>query len=561
MIQLGRRASVILLAAISNGFSANGRSAYVGSQACASCHKAEYQQFLSTPMARSMARSSRANTPEFDKPVQFVHLKTGRRYRAFRGNGDSHIEEFLVNRDGTNVYSDLRRIAYTIGSGNHARSYLVRRSHALYEAPITFYTGTGRWDMSPGYDTSVPVGFARRITGNCLFCHAGRTNGWNAQGERFDTPDPFAEVAIGCERCHGPGGAHVAKPGGAIMTPAKLEAELRDQVCEQCHLFGAARVVQPGRSVDAFRPGDRLGDYVAIYDYQYSSDRPTVTGHSNEMKTSLCRQRSDKKLWCGSCHLIHSPPPTTGKLAFYRERCWSCHAKTDCTRAPRRDSAADRENDCVSCHMPKRPVSESAHVTFTDHRILRRPKRQDTAVLEGTTLVRLLPRILSDEVTRSRNLGFAYAQLASSTARREFSRLAAETLRPLVETKVADAELFENLGNSYLALEQIPLAEEAFRSAIALQPLSASAHYSLGFVLQAQGRAEEAIRAYEAALRADPEKAEALGNIAVAYASVDEKNKAIEAMQKALILEPGNLKWRALLTELIVRKSSVKNVR
>jgi Flp pilus assembly protein TadD len=561
MIQLSRRASLILLVAITDGFSDTDRSAYLGSQACAPCHKAEYQQFLSTPMARSMARSSRVNTPEFDKPVQFLHLKTGRRYRIFRGGGDSLIEEFLTRRDGANVYTDLRRVAYTIGSGNHARSYLVRRSHTLYQAPVTFYTGTGRWDMSPGYDTSVPVGFTRRITANCLFCHAGRTKGWNAQGERFDTPDPFAEVAIGCERCHGPGRAHVATPGRAITNPVKLESELRDQVCEQCHLFGAARVVQPRRSLDNFRPGERLGDYVAIYDYQYASDQPTVTGHPNEMKISICRQRSNGKLWCGSCHLIHSPPPDTRKAAFYRERCWACHAKGDCTRGPERDSTASRENDCVSCHMPKRPVLESAHVTFTDHRILRRPQRQDTEAHEGTTLVRLLPRVLTDEAIRSRNLGFAYAQLASSTARRDFVRLAAEALQPLVTAKVADAELFENLGNSYVALEQIPRAEEAFRSAIALQPLSASAQYSLGYVLQAEGRTVEAIRAYEAALQADPEKAEALGNLAVAYASLDEKSKAMQAMQKALILEPGNLKWRALVAEWAARKPPVKDIR
>ena len=472
---MSRRAGIILLAVISNGFSDNGRSAYLGSQACASCHKAEYQAFLSTPMARSMARSSRVNTPEFDKPVQFFHPKTGRRYRIFRGKGDSLIEEFFVNREGATVYSDLRRAVYTIGSGNHARSYLVKRSGTLYEAPVTFYTGTHRWDMSPGYDTSVPVGFTRRVTGNCLFCHAGRMKGWNAQDGRFDTPDPFSEIGIGCERCHGPGGAHVAKSGQAITNPVKLESELRDQVCEQCHLFGAARVVQPGRSVDDFRAGERLGDYVAIYDYQYASDEPTVTGHPNEMKTSVCRQLSNGKLWCGSCHLIHSPAPGTGKVAFYRERCWNCHAKGDCTRVPQRGSAADQANDCISCHMPKRPVSESAHVTFTDHRILRRPQRQVTGAREASTLVRLLPRISTDEVVRARNLGFAYAQLASSTARRDLVRLAAETLQPLVNTKVADAELFENLGNSYLALEQISPAEEAFQSAITVRPRSASA--------------------------------------------------------------------------------------
>jgi tetratricopeptide (TPR) repeat protein len=226
---------------------------------------------------------------------------------------------------------------------------------------------------------------------------------------------------------------------------------------------------------------------------------------------------------------------------------------------PQSDSVADRENDCISCHMPKRPVSESAHVTFTDHRILRTPQPQAVVTHGSTTLVRLLPRIFSDDVVRARNLGFAYAQLASSTAQRDFVRLTVESLGPLVSTRVADSELFENLGAAYLAVGEIRRSEEAFRRAAERQPPSASAYYSLGYVLQLQGRSAEAIRAYEIALRLDPEKAEAQGNLAAAYAAAGEKKKATEALQRALTLEPGNLKWRSLLAEWMPPRSPKKS--
>jgi hypothetical protein len=35
----------------------------------------------------------------------------------------------------------------------------------------------------------------------------------------------------------------------------------------------------------------------------------------------------------------------------------------------------------------------------------------------------------------------------------------------------------------------------------------------------------------------------------------------MQAMQKALILEPGNLKWRALVAEWAARKPPVKDIR
>src|SRR4051794_15934769 len=177
---LSGRTRIVLLAWTTTGLPAATESEYVGSKACAQCHAAVYQRFIRTPMARSLARASPVNTPEFSTPVQFLHPKTGRRYRIFRERADSLVEEFFQNREGATIYSDLRRVAYSIGSGNHARSYLVARPGSLYEAPVTFYTRTGRWDMSPGYDNSDYVGFGRKITTNCLFCHAGRMSGWDS---------------------------------------------------------------------------------------------------------------------------------------------------------------------------------------------------------------------------------------------------------------------------------------------------------------------------------------------------------------------------------------------
>src|SRR5260370_39972524 len=73
-------------------------------------------------------------------------------------------------------------------------------------------------------------------------------------------PQPaFTHNGVVCERCHGPGVAHVS--GGAIVNPAKLTPARRDEVCLQCHLEGKAAIERPRRHLYEFRPGDKLADY------------------------------------------------------------------------------------------------------------------------------------------------------------------------------------------------------------------------------------------------------------------------------------------------------------
>lgn len=489
---------------------------YVGSKSCAPCHPAQYRGFQQTPMGRSLAALTPTVAPEFNKPVQFFHPKTGRRYRVFRKQRDFLIEEFFLDQNRRLVYSDPRSIRYAIGSGNHARSFLVERSGRLYQAPVTFFRQAGHWDMSPGYDTEHYVGFTRQVTANCLFCHGG------------DSSQPVA--AIGCERCHGPGKQHLAQSGKAIVNPARLAPELRDQVCEQCHLFGAARVAQPGRSAADYRPGEQLGAVLAIFAYDTAgAGKPTVTGHPQEMKQSVCWQKSAGKLWCGSCHEVHAKSPVA-----YRAKCLACHQQ-----------AHHRESDCIACHMPKRPVAESAHVAFTDHRILRRPQADRQPQPAAAKLKLILPAELDDPVVATRNLGFAYAELASSTGREEFHRKVVETLQPLVGTSAADAAFWLNLGEAHLARGEVAQSEAAFQKAVELDSGSAGAHYGLGYTFQLRGKLPEAIQAYRQALAADPDKAEALGNMAAAYSKRGEHEQAVKAREAAIHLEPGNLRWRA----------------
>src|SRR5436190_344759 len=105
----------------------------------------------------------------------------------------------------------------------------------------------GHWGMSPAYDRPDHLGFSREATYRCLFCHNGYPE--IAPGADFwDGASIFPgrlSEGIDCQRCHGPGGNHIAavrsgspsqRVRSSIVNPARLSSELQLQICMQCPL-------------------------------------------------------------------------------------------------------------------------------------------------------------------------------------------------------------------------------------------------------------------------------------------------------------------------------------
>src|ERR1039457_1548836 len=110
----------------------------------------------------------------------------------------------------------------------------------LYQAPCSWYAASGKWDLSPGYQQYDSLFLTRGVETVCLKCHASRVQATLGTTNGYGVP-PFQEGGVSCERCHGPGEAHVAG-SGKMINPAKLAPERRDNICAQCHLSGEARI-------------------------------------------------------------------------------------------------------------------------------------------------------------------------------------------------------------------------------------------------------------------------------------------------------------------------------
>ena len=150
--------------------------------------------------------------------ISITHSKHSIRFGA-----DASLEKFIQDTslnnystwsfDGKKTNIIEKQVDYVLGSGNHARAFLSRtKQNTLVELPLAWYSEKGgSWAMNPAYDRPDHPGFRRAITDQCMFCHNGipAINSREA-GEQATFP---AELPLGidCQRCHGPGNAHVLK--------------------------------------------------------------------------------------------------------------------------------------------------------------------------------------------------------------------------------------------------------------------------------------------------------------------------------------------------------------
>ena len=354
---------------------------YVGSRVCASCHADVYEKFTKTAMGRSMSPASDvAQVKKAPAPVTIHDEKFNRYFQVFRRDSGLYQSEYELGPDGSEVFRNTQKVEYAIGSGANGVSYIVRQGEYLLQAPLSYYSKSRSWALSPGYELG-DYGFSRTIPAGCIVCHSGLARPVPNRYGVYRDP-PFRELSIGCENCHGPGQLHVeertkgaplsGRPDTTIVNPANLSGWLADNICMNCHQGGDTRVLQPGRDFYDFRPGTALDRTVAIFALPLSRDSPPASPlleHYSLMVLSKCYRSSAGRMSCLTCHDPHAQPGSDA-ASYYRKRCLGCHTETSCSLplvARRRKAPPD---DCAGCHMPKQSLTLISHSALTNHRIV-----------------------------------------------------------------------------------------------------------------------------------------------------------------------------------------------
>ena len=315
------------------------QSQYAGSVACRTCHAAIYDRWKITPMAnvvRDPKEHPDAFLPDFSKPDPLLTF---------------------TKDDVAFIYGGIWKQRYfkRIGDDYYALPAQWDVTHKIWRAYAP-RPGTDWW--LPFY----PDDNMKRPTGpTCDGCHS----------VNYDIrTHSVTEWNVGCERCHGPGAAHVRQPSRAnILNPARLDFVRANDICIQCHSQGRPLTEKiDGRPYDwpvGFHPGLDLQDFWKLEDHKPGETTFTHfadgTAHKNRMQGNdfVQSQMYTHGVTCFSCHDVHGTANKAQLLKPASVLCLECHSPG----SPNGPHAASIEqhthhksgssgNECIACHMP-----------------------------------------------------------------------------------------------------------------------------------------------------------------------------------------------------------------
>jgi tetratricopeptide (TPR) repeat protein len=349
-------------------------SPYVGAARCARCHSAEFQAQQASRHARTFSRSSELGGLDLPGPTA-PDPRTPSVIHSWRRDDVGRIHQ--RTKAAGQVFDAV--VQYAFGSGDRGVTLVARdpAGHA-YELRLSGYSEEGpqgaagpiriQWDVTSGHQTHPERAdgyLGKRLDEDgvrrCLTCHV---------------TDPKAIVdgsgacasdrAIGCERCHGPGGHHLLAVEGnlvdldpAIARPAMASGSRIVRLCAECHSPRGVKLA----------PDDPMD----------------IRFQGTTLTWSRCYTESDDALDCITCHNPHRN--ASKSTAYYEAKCLECHSNRSGPPSPSAEGGASRprsrsrapreashrttcpvnpSNGCTGCHMPA-GAGVVPHSTFTDH--------------------------------------------------------------------------------------------------------------------------------------------------------------------------------------------------
>jgi predicted CXXCH cytochrome family protein len=353
--------------------------AFVGSETCAACHRAEHDAWKGSQHARAIQRATPGAVRGDFGGATFT--AGGVRTTFHRREGRP-----VVRTDGPDGKLADFEVAFTFGV-EPLQQYLVELPGGRLQAlPIAWDArpaaeGGQRWfHLYPGerVDHRGELHWTKPAQGwnhVCADCHSTDVRkGYDAATDRFATR--WSELTVGCEACHGPGSAHVAwarsprdarggngltvalderrgvtwglDPATGAVTRSRARAGDREiEACAPCHSRRA-------QLAEGHRAGDPLLDHyrpTPIVPDLYHPDgqqRGEVYVWGSFLQSRMYRAG----VTCSDCHDPHSE----GLRAEGNALCTRCHVAA-VYDGPRHHlhAAGSAGASCVACHMPATP--------------------------------------------------------------------------------------------------------------------------------------------------------------------------------------------------------------
>ena len=306
---------------------------YVGNAACQPCHGAEFASHQHSRHMKTLYAATRTELGALAPPPGPVP-----------GGGklawdQDQLTIIVPNKDtGEPVPVPLD---LALGSGKTGMTFLALHEEGSLEIRQSYFPHEKKYIVTPGQEAfdSTVVGqtHARAEAKRCIGCHAVLVPESLLPERKF--------FGVGCESCHGAGGAHVAamtrgdKSGGLKLTAfSRSGGKAISEACGRCH-----------RSPADVAQKDKFA--------KLATNRFQPYG----LSLSKCFKKSQDKLSCVTCHNPHEDASTD--TAGYEKTCLSCH------RAPKTVCPVNPKEKCVSCHMPTKGVFPGTNfpIKMADH--------------------------------------------------------------------------------------------------------------------------------------------------------------------------------------------------
>jgi Flp pilus assembly protein TadD len=552
---------------------------YAGIEKCRTCHEEVYETFIKTGMGQSFGYATRQKSAADFSPAHALVYDSSLDYyyKPYWDNDSLYIMEFRVEGHDT-VHKRIQKVNYIIGSGQHTNSHIYNTNGYLYQAPITFYTQKHKWDLAPGFEKGASSRFQRLIELECMSCHNGYPDFVSNSENKFTA----LKTGIDCERCHGPGSLHVQEkmagniidtskgPDYSIVNPRRLPTELQNNVCQRCHLQGVP-VLNDGKTFFDFHPGMKLSEVMNVFmpEYEGAQDKMIMASHVERMKKSQCYLQSGR-MSCITCHNPHISVKFTPR-SQYLNACQSCHGNTaeqhTCTE--KAEVRATKNNDCITCHMPRNGSIDIPHVEVTDHFIRKRPvedsmKKEITAFLGLQCFNNEHP----DAITKARGYMEFYERYsatkglldstlfyldkqkdeeANEKQNRDYIRVyyllnnyqkVTEYASRLSPKDMNDAWTAYRTGEAYFLLQKADSALNWYERATEIWPYSLDFENKYGTCLLASGKQKEAMKVFTFIINENPNYNSANTNLGYLYMQQGNSTMAYYYLLHAKQLDP-----------------------
>lgn len=534
---------------------------YVDDQVCHQCHEEHAESYSEVAMSNAFGPPTPDRMFETLGNSRFYHEASDRWYDVIERDGKYYQRRWQLDEEGLTYNLHEQRIDLVMGSGFVTRTYLYRTEVGeLYTMPIAWYTQTKTWGIHPGFDAKKHGGFMRPVTRDCIACHNTPPRvpeGSDLLGQPHLFPKEMP-TAIGCQRCHGPGEAHVKVAEdyraseeairSSILDIGSLDPQRREDVCLQCHLQPtskhASRLQREGRGNYSFRPGEALPAFNFTADIGTEEEREARfegNNHPLRLYRSACVEEDGRPLSCLSCHDPHVHIGPAKSPTHYRDKCLNCHAQIDChfdpeTSPPVHPSLGDpAPDDCAGCHMPKRRADDTVGALVTDHLIRARPPDEDlTAPLKEQPPKPGEPLAFWPEREHGEHTVELYLAIAAS---HEPDPAGAERLREVVERIKPEAmEPYAHLGEAMMRHQRFAEAAEIYESMLERYPGVPMIHTEYGRALEKLGRPGEAKHQFEQSIALGSNMPENYLGLGTAWYALGDEQRAITFLKEAIRL-------------------------